>query len=186
VPSGSIYTYTANADPKNGTSAIQTSQGVVLMGQYGYFTAAEVAEAANLGYVLQAGIVASAAPGQTIAPTTPALLNLSGVTPSSLVAVDANNNITSGPLVASVAIKGSDGYVGTPGLGGTQLTPAVQSVAGLSGRAIISTVTSGQAAWQADVQAQAAAGLAAGTAYSWSAINPTTGTMLDFGSGVAA
>jgi hypothetical protein len=102
VPSGSIYTYTANADPKNGTSAIQTSQGVVRMGQYGYFTAAEVAEAANLGYVLQAGIVASAAPGQTIAPTTPALLNLSGVTPSSLVAVDANNNITSGPLVASV------------------------------------------------------------------------------------
>jgi hypothetical protein len=166
MPSGSIYTYIGNADASNNTGAIQTSQGVVVLGSYGYFTPAEHADAVGMGLLLAAGQVGPAAPS----PVT--------------------SNV-------SYAILGSDGTVGGPGgspvsgsVGGpltlSQLPQSVQIVAGLSGRAIISTVTSGQAAWQADVQAQAAAGLAAGTAYSWSAINPTTGTMLDFGSGVAA
>jgi hypothetical protein len=66
VPSGSIYTYTAGPSTQP-NATIQTSQGTVALGQYGYFTAAEVAQATNLGYVLVAGIVAAATPGQTIA-----------------------------------------------------------------------------------------------------------------------
>jgi hypothetical protein len=94
MPSGSIYTYIGNADASNNTGAIQTSQGVVVLGSYGYFTPAEHANAVGMGLLLAAGQVGPAAPSP----------------------------VTSN---ASYAVLGSDGYVGTPGSGGSQLSPSV-------------------------------------------------------------
>lgn len=50
-----------------------------------------------------------------------------GATASALLVTDGSGNLQSGPpssLVTGAAQAGSDGYVGTPGLGGTALTPA--------------------------------------------------------------
>jgi hypothetical protein len=64
MPSGSIYTFVGVADLDNATRQILTSQGIVSVGQWGYFLPNEVNIALGQGLILQAGIVPTASQGQ--------------------------------------------------------------------------------------------------------------------------
>lgn len=64
MPNGTIYTYVGNADPKNGTGVIETSQGTVVLGGWGYFLPNEYQSAIGQGLIL--------VPGQSGAAPSPA------------------------------------------------------------------------------------------------------------------
>lgn len=81
MPSGSIYTYVANANPGDGTNQIVTSQGTVPLGGYGYFLPDEVVIAESKGLILEAGIVGPAQPGSTGPRLVSTLKSTSGTVP---------------------------------------------------------------------------------------------------------
>ena len=62
MPSGTLYTYVSNANPKDTTGAIQTSQGIVYLGQAGYFLPSEYQAAEGAGKILVLGNVTPSPP----------------------------------------------------------------------------------------------------------------------------
>lgn len=98
---GSIYTYTRNADTHSQNTSIQTSQGIVSIGSYGYFLPTEYAAAIGQGFVLTPGIALNA---------------LAPISVSTGTSYSANE-----------ALLGTDGTVGGPY--GSPLSAALASVA---------------------------------------------------------